>query len=114
MKTKKELKKEYLQLQPIMGVFQIKNLENNLVFIDASTDVIAKWNRHQTELRFGSHRNKKLQKDWNKFKYENFNFEIISELKIKEGEVNINYNEEVKLLKEMVLEEMNLLEEMKY
>ena len=78
MKTKKELKQAYKQLKPKMGVFQIKNTVNNKVLIESSTNISAKWNRHQTELRFGSHKNKALQKDWNQFEATSFVFEILS------------------------------------
>jgi len=65
MKTKKELKEEYKQTRPAMGVFQVVNEVNGKVLLEATTNMQSKWNRHQTELRFGSHRNKQLQKDWN-------------------------------------------------
>ena len=107
MKSKKELKEKYRQLKPIMGVFQIKNSLNGKVLIEGSTDINARWNRHQTELKFGSHRNKSLQADWTKFKAGYFLFSILSELEYKDDE-NINYNQEVKLLQEMVLEELNI------
>ena len=65
MKSKKELKEEYKQKKPIAGVFQIKNIKNGMMFIEESSNIESKWNRHRTELRFGSDRNKTLQKDWN-------------------------------------------------
>ncbi|WP_298285069.1 hypothetical protein [uncultured Lutibacter sp.] len=49
-------------MKPPMGVFQIKNLNTNKVLIDSSIDMVFKWNRHKMELKFGNHRNKKLQK----------------------------------------------------
>ncbi|MFD0761644.1 hypothetical protein ACFQZW_06080 [Lutibacter aestuarii] len=49
-------------MKPPMGVFQIKNLNTNKVLIDSSIDMVFKWNRHKMELKFGTHRNKKLQK----------------------------------------------------
>ncbi len=67
MKTKKEIKEEYKQMKFPMGVFQIRNLQTNKVFIDNSTDMDSKWGRHKMELKFGSHRNTTLQKDWNEY-----------------------------------------------
>jgi len=107
MKNKKELKQAYKQHKPVMGVFQIKNTVNNKILIDGSTNIASKWNRHQTELKFGSHRNKELQKDWNEMEAASFSFEILSELAYKENEA-VNYVEEIKVLKAMVLEELNL------
>ncbi len=113
MKTKKELKKQYQQQKPKAGVFQVLNKVNGKVLIEGDKNIPAKWNRHRTELRFGSHRNKQLQADWNKEGEENFIFSIVSELEFEEGE-NINLQEEVKLLKELVEEEMTFKKEMKY
>lgn len=113
MKTNKDLKNEYKQKKSPMGVFQIKNIVNNKVFIDNSTDMMAKWNRHKVELKFGSHRNKSLQKDWNEYGEDNFVFEILSELKHKNKE-NVNYQAELKVLEEMVIDELNIKEELIY
>ncbi len=86
MKTKKELKNEYKQMKSPMGVFRIRNIVNGKILIDSSTNMNSKWNRHKTELRFGTHRNSELQKDWKQFGEENFIFEIVSELKQLEEE----------------------------
>jgi len=105
MKTKKELKEEYKQMKIPMGVFQIKNTINNKVLIDHSVDMESKWSRHKKELKFGKHRNGNFQKDWNEYGEENFVFEVLSELKKKEED--INYNKELKTLQEMVTKELN-------
>lgn len=67
----------------------------------------SKWNRHKMELKFGSHRNRNLQKDWNEYGEGNFVFDVLSELKNSEEE-NINYNKELKTLQDMVIEELNI------
>ncbi len=107
MKTKRELKEAYKQMKIPMGVFQIKNISNNKVLIDNSIDMESKWNRHKMELKFGNHRNRTFQKDWNDYGENNFVFEVLSELK-KNDEENINYNKELKTLQDMVIEELNV------
>ena len=107
MKTKKELKEAYKQMKIPMGVFQIKNIRNSKVLIDYSIDMESKWNRHKMELKFGNHRNRNFQKDWNEYGEENFVFDVLSELK-KSEEGNINYNKELKILQDMVIEELNI------
>lgn len=89
------------------GVFQIRNLINNRVFIESSVDMKAKWNRHKAELRIRSHRNKLLQKEWNEYGENNFVLEVLSELE-KKDEPHINYQKELKLLQEMVIAEMDI------
>lgn len=113
MKTKKELSNEYKQMKQPMGVFRIRNLTNNRSLIDSSTDMTAKWNRHKSELKFGSHKNRALQNDWKEQGADNFEFELLSELKTKESDT-VDYQEELRLLHKLVLEELNLSEEELY
>lgn len=113
MKTKKELKDEYKQMKFPMGVFQIRNLTNDRVMIDNSVDMLSKWNRHKLELNFGSHRNVALQKDWSEKGESNFVFEVLSELRSKEGEV-VNYNKELRELQKMVIEELKISDDLIY
>ena len=107
MKSNKELKNEYKLKKLPVGVFKVVNKVNGKILIDESPDALAKWNRHQTELRFGSHRNKALQEDWNNFGPENFEYSLLSSLEVKEGE-NVNIRAELRLLKEMVIEELKI------
>jgi hypothetical protein len=113
MKSKKELKDEYKQMKFPMGVFQIRNLSNNKVLIDNSTDMLSKWNRHQMELRFGSHKSRELQNDWNESGADNFVFEVLSELKSDDENIT-NYPKELKSLQEMVIDQLNLPEGSRY
>ena len=113
MKSKKELQDEYKQKKLNAGVFQIKNNKNGLILIEAASDIQSKWNRHRTELRFGSHRNKVLQRDWSEFGEENFIFSVLSKLEVKDID-GFDLNSEVKLLQEMIEEEMDIPIEMKY
>lgn len=113
MKSKKELKDEYKQKKPNAGVFQIKNNKSGMILIEASSDIQSKWNRHRTELKFGSHRNKILQKDWNELGEESFIFSVLSKLEVKDDE-DFDLNSEVILLRELIEEELDISNEMKY
>ena len=113
MKSKKELKEEYKQMKFPMGVFQIRNISGNKVFIDNSVDMPSKWNRHRVQLKFGTHRNIGLQKDWNNLGEANFVFEILSELD-HNAESNLNHQKELQLLQKMIIEDLNLHEDMMY
>ncbi|WP_018126903.1 GIY-YIG nuclease family protein [Balneola vulgaris] len=107
MRTRKELKEAYKQVKFPMGVFQIRNIKNNKVLIDHSIDMDSKWNRHKMELKFGNHRNRSFQKDWNEYGEESFVFNVLSELKSRDEE-NINYNKELETLQDIVIEELNI------
>ena len=92
-KSRKELKIEYKDHKPIMGIYQVKNKISGSVLIEGSLDVHAKWNRHCSELKFGSHRNKELQSDWNRDKPEAFEFSILSKLDYDDT-TDVNYRSE--------------------
>ena len=102
--TKKELKNQYKETKFPMGVFQIKNEANGKIFIDSGLNMPAKWKRHLTELKFGSHRNKVLQQEWKEFGETAFVYEVVAELEYKNA--SEDYGKEVAILAELYLEEL--------
>lgn len=113
MDKKKELKEEYKNMKFPMGVFQIRNTVNGKIFVDSGINMQAKWNRNKSQLKFGNHPNKRLQKDWNEFGEEAFIFEILSELEQKDTKT-IDYQKEVKLLEEIVMDEIQPFDDKGY
>ena len=105
MKTRKEVKEAYKQLKFQIGVFQIRNLKNGKVFIGSSLDLVASWNSQRFQLNAGLHQNSKLQKEWNELGAENFNYEIVSEIK-QDDATPIDYRREIKKLEAMVIDEL--------
>jgi hypothetical protein len=90
MKSNKELKQQYLQRKPIIGVFQIRNKVNGKIFLGSGLNLDALRNRNRMELNLGSHRNELLQKDWKEYGENSFVFEILREIEQKDNE-QINY-----------------------
>jgi hypothetical protein len=105
MRTKKEMKEAYQDMKFPAGVYQIKNVNNNKVLVDCSSNLTAIWNRHQAQLRFGSHRNADLQRDWNELGQENFVFEILGEIN-DEGLTARKKEQELTTLKELWVEKI--------
>lgn len=105
MKTKKELREAYKLIKFKIGVFQIRNMVNNKIFIDSSVNLDKIWNRHRVELNFGNHRNAVLQKEWKAFGEDNFQFEILSEIEQRD-DPTIDYAKEAKLLAQLFIEEL--------
>jgi frataxin-like iron-binding protein CyaY len=105
MKTRKELKEEYKQMEYRMGVFQIKNKINGKVFIGSSTDLKAIWYAQKLQLNVGMHQNSDLQKEWEEYGAENFIYEILEEIYQAEDNPK-DYGKEVKVLEEMMIEEL--------
>lgn len=106
MNTKKELKDSYKKQKFKVGVFQLKNIVNQKIFIGSSIDLVASRNRIKMELKFGNYPNADLQNDWKKYGEENFAFEILSEIKQEDDGLTHNYRKEAKQLEEMFMDEL--------
>lgn len=59
------------------GIYKIKNLVNNKVYVGSSVNIGKRISQHIAELVKGNHYNVHLQFAWNKYGAENFQFEII-------------------------------------
>ena len=76
----KALKQQYRETPRPMGIFQIRNLTNEKVFVSKSFNLPGSLNRHRLQLKTGSHQNRTLQNDWNELGVAQFAFEILDEL----------------------------------
>jgi len=59
------------------GIYQIRNLKNNNIYIGSTNDFDIRWKRHRHALRKSDHWNPYLQNAWNKYGEESFVFEIL-------------------------------------
>ena len=59
------------------GIYQIRNLINNKLYIGSSNNLRTRKNSHLNELVNDKHYNKYLQKSFNKYGEQNFIFEVI-------------------------------------
>ena len=114
MPDKKELKNQYKQNQPRMGVFQIKNLANGKIFIGRGMNVQGKLNSAKFQLEQGSHPSREMQNDFKQNGVENFSFEVIDYLDPKKDDINYDYTDDLKLLEEMWLEKLKPYKEKGY
>ena len=62
------------------GIYKITNKVNGKVYIGESLDLERRWKEHLLELGSKQHINLKLQKDYNIYGYEAFEFEILATL----------------------------------
>lgn len=105
MKSRKDIIREYKERQKPAGVFQIKNTETGKVFLGSSLNLEGSLNKHEFVLKNGRHRNKALQADWRDYGPDNFVFEILEEVAVKD-DPNFNLNDELTLLEQIWLEEL--------
>ncbi len=63
----------------IIGIYKIVNQITNQCYIGSSIDIIGRLYKHKSWLKNNKHQNKHLQNAVNKYKFENFTFEILEE-----------------------------------
>ena len=88
-----------------MGVYRIRNSQNDKVYIGFATDLEARFNRHKAELKLGSHRNKELQGIWNSYGESALEFEILDVLDQEEG-TQASPDEELNVLTDMWIQKL--------
>lgn len=104
MNNRNELKRQYKQMKKEAGVYQIKNMKNQKVWIDATPD-LKTMNGRLMQLRLGMHQNKELQEEWNEFGEDAFIMEVLEVLEEPdEGFFDKEY--ELEKLKEKWLEKL--------
>jgi hypothetical protein len=104
MDRKRELKLQYKQTRPQMGIFIIRSKANNKCYIQGTQDLRGVMNGAKARLGGNGHIFKELQKEWNEFGPDNFTFEILENLEYDKDESKTDYSEELRLM-EMIWEE---------
>jgi hypothetical protein len=102
---KKELKDQYKSTHTPMGIFQIRNLANNKLFIGAALNLSGILTSNKLQLKAGSHPNKKLQAEWNEYGSESFAFEVVDELAATQG-ADHDYRTDLAYLEELWMEKL--------
>ena len=105
MIDKKELKKQYKQTLPPIGVYQIRNLANGKIFIGSSKNLNGKSNSFRFQLSAGLHINRQLQTDYTQFGEENFVFEVLDYLEPKEY-LAYDFTSDLTTLEELWIEKL--------
>lgn len=98
-------KLEYKMSHRPMGVFQIRNMANDKAFVDSSTNIPGKINRHRFSLVAGLHKAKSLQADWNEFGEAAFEFETLESVEPRD-DLNYDYAADLETLEDLWLEKL--------
>jgi len=59
------------------GIYKILNKINNKFYIGSAKNIFGRWNNHKKELNGNYHKNRYLQRSWNKYGETNFDFIIV-------------------------------------
>lgn len=106
MKDRKELKREYKEIKPDMGIFQIRNRVNGKILVVGSRDMKAGVNSYKYQLKFGLFRLiPELQRDYTELGEDSFSFDILDYLKPK-SEPGYDPDRELKFLEKLWLEKL--------
>ena len=98
MNRKKELKLQYKQMKPKMGIMIIRSKVSKKCYIEATKDLKSRINMTNFKLEIGQHPVKCLQKEWKKFGKDSFSMEILDELEYSEDEAKTDYQDDLDLL----------------
>ena len=78
--NRKELKQQYKESRPPMGVYRVHNKVGDRTLLGTSNNLPAMLNRQLAQLKMGAHANRELQQDWNQLGPEAFEFEVLDTL----------------------------------
>ncbi|OAS21597.1 GIY-YIG nuclease family protein [Paenibacillus oryzisoli] len=116
---KKELATNYKQTFRAMGVYQIRNTQNNKIFVNGSMDLDGMRNRLEFCKQMNTNTFNELQKDWTTFGGQVFVFEVLDRIEPRD-EIMLDaadlksYRTEVDALLELWLEKLEPYEEKGY
>ena len=105
MIDKRAAKLEYKASRKPMGIFVIRNLVNDKIFVGSTLNLPAIFNRIRFQLYAGSHPIKSLESDWKQLGSAKFEFEVLEELLPRE-DPNYDYAADLEFLEDLWLEKL--------
>ena len=105
MLDKKEIRKEYKNQRQPAGLFAVKNIPDNKMFIGTSLNLPGKLRGVTFELEQGNHAYQNLADDFKRLGKEQFEIFVLDEIEIKD-ETDRELRKELKDLEEMWVEKL--------
>lgn len=102
MIDRKALSRQYRETPRPMGLFAVRNVAEDVLFVGASADLPGMLNRQRFQLEMGSHPDKALQSDWDRLGADAFAFEVLDEIE-PSAEAGGDPRDDLGTLKEMWL-----------
>jgi hypothetical protein len=85
MKSRSELKREYKESAPAMGVFVIRNIRNGRFLLHATRNLKGGMNRLAVEITPSTNPNLALRRDWESMGREAFEIRVLDVLEPKDA-----------------------------
>jgi len=102
---KKQLKQQYREYKPDMGIIGVRCLTTGSEYLCCDRDVKGTINSTLFSLGAGGHPNKALQAQWNQYGAENFTIEVLEQLPYeKDNGEKTDYSEDLQVLLEIWME----------
>lgn len=98
---KRKLREQYNARKITGGVFVIKNSKTGKMLLQWAADLQGSRNRFEFSKKTGSCVNLILQREWNIYGADAFDFEILNQLDMKDEQTQNEFTEEIKLLETM-------------
>ena len=99
MDRKKELKAQYKEMKPEMGIYIVRSKTSDKCFVEAVKGLKATINGTIFKLKMGGFPNRELQREWREMGPEAFDIEILEYLEYDNDEGKTDYAEDLALLK---------------
>lgn len=113
MDRKKQLRQEYKEYKPPMGVFAVVCKPTGKVYLGCAQDLKGTFNSIRFQLEMGRYIKRNLQQDWNACGQEAFDFQVLEELDYDKDESKTDYREDLKILREFWQEKFTDVEVIK-
>ena len=111
---KKELKEQYKQIKPDMGIFAYKCLPSGKVYLGIGQNIRADINSLSFQLNLGKYpANKNLENDWKYYGEKGFEISVLELLEYDNEGVKTDYKDDLRALRELWSEKFDDVEYIK-
>lgn len=98
MERKKELKEQYKQMKPDMGIMIVRSQSEKWCYLEGTQNLRATMNGTPFKLKAGFHPSRELLKKWQEHKGNNLTFEVLEQLEYDKDETKTDYSDDLTLL----------------
>lgn len=98
MDRKKELKQQYKQMKPDMGIIGIRSKQEEWYYLEGTQNLRATLNGIRFKLESGFFPSRELLKKWQEQGGHNFTFDVLEKLEYDKDETKTDYTDDLALM----------------